>query len=353
MEDINPQRFETTNSPDQKKPNFYKILFFILIGFLIIAAIGIVIYFFIKSNKDTKIEDSSSESEEIKSIEADTLEYEIFEDNSGSFSFKYPSQIIRLNTEDIESTISQESKEKFSSSIVFIGVLQDGSSVVQITAETLEFDKSKSFSDSYDELLELNNNSGTEININNRELGENSMDLTLESSINGVNYKTIEKLIIYGSNNYKNNIVALSVTISENIFEKYQLVGEYVINSINLGETITIENNSEDNVVRNFYLGSYPLGDGSPHDGSGIIENEKFDKSSDMLCFVTDLVHGASGFSIEIFDSGGNLIISEYDISLDSGLSSTCNEISFGIGNYVLKLKLSGGLIESIPFEVN
>jgi len=334
-----------------------KIFLIVVIGLILFALLGIGAYFIILKDRNNQ-EDSSEEASEQTSYESEEtivptdLEYDNFEEAEQRFTFQYPSNILRVNFEDINQSIPEESKNKFGTEAIFIGVLEDEGSEIQISSYFYRFNAEKSLEDIFDELMEFSQEQGLSLSILDKQITTSGMEFKINYEIEGVFYKSYEKILFEPEKEGIKNAFSISLLINDSIYDKYSEVAKYIVKSARLGG-LSSEDESNSNVVNDIYLGKFQKGSEAPTDGQGVTETTSFSKEDDMMCLVSDLSQTASGFAIEVFDEGGNLALSEYNITLDESISSGCNEISFETGQYLLKISRNNEIIEQIEFEVN
>lgn len=352
----NPQKTELPNKP--KNPSSAKLIIFLLIGLSIGLAVAAAVYFLILKDRDQEktddqIDPQTSETA-TQAVDPASYKYDTFLDPQKHFSFKYPTNIIRINPEDIDKTIPKEVKDKYKTQVLFVGVLQDGQSVVQIMAESFEFDPNKTLSETYKELLQWNQENGVSTEITKEQTGNNELAIEADILIDQLPYKSLERIVVLPQANGVVPAYAISVVISEPIFDKYVNVGKYIVESAIVGDSLEVENeNVNPDMVKDIYLGRFPRGSNAPTNGEGIIATTTFNKSDDLICLVTDLEETTSGFSIEVFDkSNNNLVTSDYNTTFEKGISSGCNQISFGPGEFTFKISRNSETIKEIDFTV-
>jgi len=363
MDEINNiQSAETVkrNNAGQGKVPIKKVLIYTAIGLiagLILA--GSIYFFFFRSKEDSEVieDESGGDSDEVsvEVISPADLEYNGFNEAEDRFSFQYPASTLRMNEGDINSSIPQESKDRFGTEVLFVGILQENQAVVQISAYSYQYDEDKSLSDIFDELIEFSNERGISYEITYKQISESEMEFNIDYVIEGIICKSQEKIMFETPKDGIKTAYSVSVLITESIYEKYAEVAKYIVDSAELhGLSQEDELRSNTDLINDIYLGRYPKGSDSPTDGSGITETNIFSRENDLLCLVTDLTEAASGFSIEVYEKDGvELITSEYNVTLDKGISSGCNGISFETGEYLLRISRSNEVVEQVEFEVN
>lgn len=349
--------FPSTKIPNTM--NLKKTMLLIVVGILLGLGIALTIYFLIlrKEDQEAVLSNTTTTTEQTSNeINPDSFEYNAYVEPNKEFSFQYPSLVIRINTEDIEETIPQAIKSKYNARVLFIGVIQDKSSILQVSANYYEFDSGQTLDYIYDDLISLSQKPNVILNITQETIGDSTIDSEADFTVDNIKYKSIEKILVYPHQDGVKKAYGISVVITESAYIKYHETARFIIDSAVLDVPNDLDNDVETNseIVTNIFLAKFPVGQNAPTDGEGLAPTTSFFKNSDKICLVTDLKTPASGFIIEVFDQDTNEIItSSNNSSFQEGLSSGCNDITFGPGEFTLKVTWENQIINQIDFEVN
>ncbi len=172
--------------------------------------------------------DNTNQNQSSDVISPQSLTYKDFTYNQ--LKSKYPASWIKSEIGDISTVAPKELISKYNLSIPLLVTTTDGGQPIQYTVSIYEFSLDKSIDKIIQELVQdtsINGAKGSIIAQNNISSNESIYELQYE--INNTFWKTKEKLLLVQADG-KNYGVIASLQTSEQFYNKYQLLADYLIN---------------------------------------------------------------------------------------------------------------------------